>query len=152
MYRYAPRGRRARITRNLSMVAAGGLVAATLGCAGSDADALGIAATCQENEDCAQVTIDGEEIQLSCLTEFKDGYCGIEGCLSDADCPADSSCVAHDDGNNYCFRECEQKAECNANRAPDSEANCSSNFEYADNDDAAEKKKACIPPSGTETK
>jgi hypothetical protein len=57
-----------------------------------------------------------------------------------------SICVAHEDGTNYCFRVCADKPECNANRGPEEEANCSSSFDWADPaDDLGQK--ACIPPS-----
>ncbi len=117
----------------------------------TEADELGIASECDVDDDCPTVFIldtDGEEveIQLQCLTQFTDGYCAIEDCDSAADCPEGSTCVAHEDGTNYCFRECDEKAECNANRDAESEANCSSNFDYADPDDDLGNK-ACIPPS-----
>lgn len=118
-----------------------------LGCGGTDADAVGIASTCTADPDCPEVTIDGEAVQLNCVTDFKGGYCTIRGCTTAADCPAASTCVAHSDGKNYCFRECADKAECNANRPVDDEANCSSSFEYATAADDEAGLKACIPPS-----
>ena len=124
---------------------------AMLGCSGDvgvEADRLGVAAECDQDADCPIVEIDGEEVQLTCLTQFKDGYCAIEGCQSNADCPEAASCVAHTDQTNYCFRQCREKFECNYNRSADSEANCSSNFDYADPADDASGVKACIPPSG----
>ena len=106
-----------------------------------------IASTCVVDEDCRSVTNpDGGTIQLRCLTQFTAGYCGLPDCVSSADCPLNSICVAHEDGNNYCFRVCDDKPECNTNRAPDVEANCSSSFDWATpSDDRGEK--ACIPPS-----
>ncbi|HET7543735.1 MAG TPA: hypothetical protein VFK05_27870 [Polyangiaceae bacterium] len=120
------------------------------GCGSSDdgtqADKLGVAAECKSNDNCAKVMIDGVETQLVCLQQFKGGYCAIEDCASALDCPEGSTCVAHDDGNNYCFRICTDKSECNANRTADNAANCSSSFDYADPaDDHGHK--ACIPPS-----
>jgi hypothetical protein len=85
-------------------------------------------------------------VQLECLTQFTDGYFAIEDCESALDCPVGATCVAHE-GTKYCFRECADKAECNANRSPDSEANCSATFDYADPADDAAGLKACIPPS-----
>jgi hypothetical protein len=124
------------------------IVFGLVGCgSGNEADDLGIAAMCDRTEDCAQVFVDGEQVQLTCITNLKDGYCTIPDCTSDAECPEGASCVAYSDGTNYCFRECTSKDECNQNRSPDSEANCSSNFDYADPADEAENKKACIPPS-----
>ena len=54
--------------------------------------------------------------------------------------------MAHDDGSNYCFRVCQDKSECYANRTADNESNCSSNFDWAEPADD-EGQKACIPPS-----
>jgi hypothetical protein len=45
---------------------------------------------------------------------------------------------------NYCFRACVDKAECNANRGPEVESNCSSNITRVDGGET----KACVPPSG----
>jgi hypothetical protein len=121
------------------------------GCGGDDgteADRLGVAAECAATTDCAEVEIDDETVQLECLPQFKGGYCAIEDCMSAADCPEGSTCVAHDDGQNYCFRICTDKAECNRNRSGEAEANCSASFDFADpNDDQGYK--ACIPPSGS---
>jgi len=123
------------------------LVAVACGDDDGTADRVGIAATCTVDEDCRSFDLaDGGVLQLQCLTQFKNGYCGLPGCTTTADCPVDSICVAHTDGTNYCFRVCADKPECNANRGPDEEANCSSSFDWAEPaDDMGEK--ACIPPS-----
>jgi len=105
---------------------------------GSSADELGIGAQCTSSDECDADT------HQTCLTQFKGGYCGLEGCAHDTDCPPDSACVAHDDGNNYCFRVCAVKADCNANRATDNEANCESSITFVD---GAMNRKACVPPS-----
>ena len=120
-----------------------------LGC-GSDeneADRFGVAAECSSSEDCQQ-----DPIALSCLPQstFKGGYCGVQGCSGDLDCPEGARCVTHDDNVNYCFRICADKSECNANRTPENEANCSSNITFADTGaEAREGDKACVPPSGS---
>ncbi len=106
---------------------------------GDDADDFGVGAQCTANDQC-----DADTMQV-CLTGFKGGYCGIMGCQSDADCPDLSSCVAHTDGVNYCFRNCLDKAECNRNRDVDNESNCSSNVTFVDT--ASNGLKACVPPS-----
>jgi hypothetical protein len=117
----------------------------------TEADELGIAAECEVDDDCPEVLIAGMggaggKVQLKCLTQFDAGYCAIEDCESAEDCPEGATCVLHEDNRNYCFRECSAKTECNANRSPESEANCSANFDYADSaDDHGHK--ACIPPS-----
>lgn len=113
----------------------------------TEADRLGVAAMCDEDADCPKVEVGDEVIQLKCLVQFDSGYCAIENCESALDCPEGATCVTHDDGVNYCFRECADKPECNANRDLDSEANCSGSFDYADPSDSTSGLKACIPPS-----
>lgn len=134
----------------LSISRAGLLVAllvtvATLGACGDDddggpggteADQHGIGAVCAGNEDCW-------ETGQSCLP-FKGGYCGVEGCAADADCPSGARCVTHDDGKNYCFLVCTDKPQCNLNRPLEYEANCSSNITFAG---GSKNGKACVPPS-----
>ena len=106
---------------------------------GTEADRLGVGAQCIDSTECDQ------ETQQVCLTQFRGGYCGLTGCQGDNDCPEASACVTHDDGSNYCFRICADKAECNANRDLDNESNCSSSTTFVD---GAQGRKACIPPSG----
>lgn len=104
----------------------------------SEADRLGVGAQCESNDEC------DEDTNQSCLMQFAGGYCGIEGCVNDLDCPEDSACIAHTDGTNYCFRTCVDKPDCNANRDVDNEANCSSSVDFVD---GANGRKACVPPS-----
>jgi hypothetical protein len=123
-------------------------VAAGSGCgddddSGSQADRLGVGAECERDDDCPQSARDGGFSQR-CLTQFKGGYCGLADCRDHDECPEGSGCVAHDDGNSYCFRLCRDKAECNLHRTPDAESNCSSSIEYEGTDVG----KACVPPSG----
>jgi hypothetical protein len=82
-------------------------------------------------------------MRLACLP-FKGGYCGLEGCAEDIDCPAGSGCVTHEDGVNYCFLRCTDKPQCNYTRPVEIEANCSSNITFTDD---AKGSKACVPPS-----
>lgn len=110
-------------------------VLAACGDDGTEADRAGVGAECTEDEECAE----GQR----CLA-FKGGYCGLEGCEENGDCPSGSLCVAHDDGENYCFRVCTDKAECNRNRSADVASNCASNIEFVPDDTQA---KACVPPS-----
>ena len=117
------------------VLACAGLVA----CGGeTEADRLGVGAACEDVSECA------DDI-AQCLDQFKGGYCGIDGCEEDLDCPEGSACIAHTDGTNYCFRVCVDKAECNRHRAPENESNCSSNIDFVD---GAMGRKACVPPSG----
>src|SRR5688500_19847149 len=90
------------------------------------------------NTDCRQ-----DVAALECLS-FKGGYCGLRGCTGTADCPAGSACVAHSDGQNYCFLICLEKVDCNATRPVDIESNCSSNITFVVGERG---KKACAPPS-----
>ena len=106
---------------------------------GSEADRAGVGAECVTSEDCAE---DGQ----TCLTTFSGGYCGVQDCAVDDDCPAGSSCVIHDDGVNYCFLNCVDKVDCNTHRSGDNEANCSASITYVDEANAG---KACVPPSGS---
>jgi hypothetical protein len=115
---------------------------------GPNADTLGVGVECAIDSDCPELEVGDELIQLSCLTQFKGGYCAIQGCSSQLDCPWQATCVAHDDGNEYCMRQCAAKSECNANRSPDNEANCSANFTYADPADERSALKVCLPPTG----
>jgi hypothetical protein len=110
-----------------------------------EADRLGVGAECRRDDDCLSGSNDSGPRQ-SCLLQFKGGYCGLEDCAAHGDCPEGSACVVHDDGNRYCFRSCANKAECNVNRSPEQEANCSSSVEYIDGSSALGK--ACVPPSG----
>jgi hypothetical protein len=109
-----------------------------MACGGSEADRLGIGAQCADDTDCDDTTMQ------SCLTQFKGGYCGLQGCVNDADCVEDSACIAHDDGQHYCFRLCIDKPDCNANRDLENESNCSSSAVFTD---GANGRKACVPPS-----
>lgn len=123
-----------------------------LGCADDDggnaADRAGVGAICRTMDDCLQPEppCDGGPgcFVQQCLTQFTGGYCGIQNCTDNADCPDGSACVAHDDGQQYCFRLCNDKSECNRNRDPASESNCSSSVDFVD---ATTEGKACVPPS-----
>ncbi len=107
-------------------------------CGGEDADEIGVGAECSGDADCRALS-DG----LNCLSAFRGGYCGLAGCAGDDDCPDRSVCVRHEDGYTYCFRTCRDKPECNANRAEDVEANCTSSAELLE----ATGVKVCVPPS-----
>jgi hypothetical protein len=110
-----------------------------LGCGDdNESDRLGVGAECTMTDECN--TDNGQ----SCLTQFKGGYCGVQGCTGDIDCPESSACITHTDSINYCFRTCIDKAECNANRTVDNESNCSANVTFVD---GAMSRKACVPPS-----
>jgi hypothetical protein len=119
---------------------------ALFGCGDDDdateADRIGVGAQCASNDDCLREGDGG--INLACLRQFKGGYCGLENCMGNEDCPERSACVAHDDGTNYCFRICVDKPECNLNRDAANEANCSSNVTFVD---PGTRVKTCVPPS-----
>jgi len=102
----------------------------------NEADQVGVGAECATIDDCGLGQI--------CLTNFRGGYCGQVGCAVDFDCPAGAGCVAHTDGNQYCFLVCDLKSECNNNRSVINEANCSSSITWVEKDNG----KACVPPAG----
>ncbi|MBI4705125.1 MAG: hypothetical protein HY744_28800 [Deltaproteobacteria bacterium] len=107
------------------------------GVGGSPAQKRGVGSECTSQKDCTE---QGQQ----CLQQFKGGYCGIEDCKADADCPEGSACVTHDDGVNYCFLVCTDKPQCNINRSVEYEANCSSNVVFVEDKKGS---KACVPPS-----
>jgi len=125
------------------------LSATLFACGGNDngnsADNFGVGAECSADGDCLQPLADAGPAQ-HCLLQFKGGYCGIENCQVNADCPNQSACVMHTDGHNYCFRTCLDKTECNVNRSPDNESNCSANIDFTDGT-KTQNGKACVPPS-----
>ena len=135
-------------------VAGTALMGLAAGCGNSDgeteADRVGVGAECTVDpgadppSTCPVVQKDEMDVQLECL-QFKGGYCGVEGCTGDLDCPDGSACVTHDDGKNYCFRECTDKPECNLNR-PTCESNCVGSITFVDPRD---DRKACEPPSAS---
>jgi hypothetical protein len=110
---------------------------------GTAADRLLVGAQCQTQDDCRLDEQSGD-VAKQCLLQFKGGYCAIDGCEGDSECPSGSACVTHSDGNTYCFRLCSNKPDCNRNRDPDNESNCSSNVTFVEHDSG----KACVPPSG----
>ena len=103
----------------------------------SEAHQKGVGDACASQSDCIATAPE-------CLRQFKGGYCGISDCQRDQDCPLGSACVAHEDGQNYCFLVCRDKPECNYFRPVDAESNCSSNIDFVDGQRAS---KACVPPS-----
>lgn len=112
------------------------------GNSGTEADRIGVGAQCTTSAECESPD---DEIELVCLTQFKGGYCGLEGCEGDIDCPEGSACVTHEDGTNYCFRVCVDKyPDCNFNRDPDNESNCVGSITFVD---PRNERKACEPPS-----
>jgi hypothetical protein len=105
---------------------------------GTEADRAGVGAACSKAEDCPKEA-------NQCLA-FKGGYCGLEGCQKDQDCPSGSACVAHTDQKAYCFLICVEKIDCNRNRPAEIESNCSSNVTFVSGNKGI---KACVPPSSS---
>jgi len=103
----------------------------------SEAHQKGVGVACTSRNDCP-------ETAPECLNQFREGYCGVSDCTGDQDCPQGSGCVAHDDGNNYCFLLCHDKPECNYFRPADAESNCTSSVDFVD---GSQGSKACVPPS-----
>ncbi len=117
-------------------------IALLLGSACSDeneSDQMGIASNCTKDTDCQKVG----DVQLACLTGFKGGYCGLQGCTGDGDCPTGAACIRQGTVN-YCFRVCVDKPECNLHRTVDNEANCVSSVDHV----GTSADKVCVPPSG----
>lgn len=139
------------------MVAAASVVvcAFALGCGGdggNKATDRGVGEACAATADCRNEAgtanpdaVDPLEL-LECLTVFKGGYCGLEGCKAHAECPEGSRCVIAENGKNYCFLVCGEKVDCNVHRAAEVEANCVGN---ADLVDGAKDVKVCVPPSAS---
>jgi hypothetical protein len=131
-------------TSRLGFVFAALLMSVLVACGDDEGEGLspaqqhGVGAACTEDARCYI-----NDMALKCLP-FKGGYCGLEGCQGDADCPLGSACVAHDDGVNYCFLICADKPECNYTRSIENESNCSSNIDFVDGKQGS---KACVPPS-----
>jgi hypothetical protein len=118
-------------------------VAAGCGDEGTEADRIGVGAQCTDDGQCESAD---EQITLVCLRQFTGGYCGLEGCTSDAKCPEGSACVTNDDTKNYCYRLCQEKSDCNRNRDEENWANCvgSGTINFVD---GGTDRKACEPPS-----
>ena len=104
------------------------MVALGIACGGPPKADIG--SPCTKSEEC------NDEKKLTCLTTFVSGYCGVEGCSSNSDCPTGSVCVSHKDGKKYCFQTCKEKDECKSN------ASCTVNVIFTD---GAQGDKVCQP-------
>lgn len=102
----------------------------------NDARSLRIGAECTLEAEC-------ENPDLTCLSDFRGGYCGQRDCSGDGDCPDGSMCV-DEDGTTYCFLRCTEKSDCNTHRTAANEANCESSVTPVN---PANTSKACVPPS-----
>jgi hypothetical protein len=131
----------AKVSMNATLLMLGMAGLAMLGACsdgGSEANRRGVGAECSKNTDCT-------EKGQTCLTAFKGGYCGVSPCAHDVDCPQGSACVTEDDGVNYCFLVCTDKAQCNDHRTADNESNCVSSLPFVE---ATMGRKVCRPPMG----
>ena len=125
----------------LLLVVGTGLFVVGCGDGSTEADRIGVGWECTAKAECETPE---QEIELECLEQFTGGYCGLEGCDGDGDCPEGSACVTHDDGINYCFRACVDKPDCNHERSLENEANCVGSITFVD---PRNDRKACEPPS-----
>lgn len=112
----------------------------------SEVDRLELGASCQVDQHCAARAGDAADgYDLRCFGSFADGHCGLSRC-SGEDCPDGSACISHDDGQNYCFRLCDEDSECNLHRSSDAaEARCSSSVSFLGATDRSDQS-ACVPP------
>ena len=110
---------------------------------GSEAIRRGVGAECGPQLVC-------EELGQECLTEFSAGYCAVRDCAVSADCPDGSACVTDPDfdGVNYCFLVCLDKPDCNLDRSPENESECTSSIDFVD-PEAAGALKVCRPSMGS---
>jgi hypothetical protein len=79
---------------------------------------------------------------LDCLTAFDGGYCGHQDCTTNAGCPADSLCVQHENGNNYCLRKCAGDTDCTLCRGSEVGASCRSDVTFVE---AGTTGTVCVP-------
>ena len=110
-----------------------------------ETDELGIGAKCSTETDCsprlqAWTSSKGRGQFPVCLLEFEGGYCSASPCDRDADCPDGSACIRRDAHRFHCLRTCFDNADCNANREPENEAECSPNATPA-----PMGRKVCLP-------
>ena len=71
----------------VALLSVGGLLHGCGDSGETEADRIGVGAECMASAECESQ--DGD-IPLECLTQFTGGYCGLEGCAGDADCPQGS--------------------------------------------------------------
>ncbi len=95
----------------------------------------GLGAACETDADC-----DGD---LTCLSDFSGGYCGVEGCAADADCPENSACVEHSNGTNYCFAICKSDVDCSFCRFDGAAESCTADVTFVEPGDLS----VCPPPT-----
>jgi hypothetical protein len=96
----------------------------------------GAGAACAADADCTG--------GLTCLSNFKGGYCGKGDCAVNADCGAASACVKAADGKNYCFKTCQAASDCSFCRNAGYYATCSDGVVFAEDGTTGS---VCVPPS-----
>ena len=97
----------------------------------------GVGAACTGNDDC--------DPDLECLTTFGGGYCGKANCESNADCPQQSLCVQHPDGDGFCLLPCSSDVDCSFCRPLDNDAAytfCTDDVTFVE---AASTGQVCVP-------
>jgi hypothetical protein len=95
----------------------------------------GVGADCAGDADCGA--------DLVCLTSFLGGYCGRQGCTTNAECPGESICVK-EGSINYCYKPCTVESDCSVCRKSDLAAACRNDVSYVDT--AATNPSVCVPP------
>jgi len=81
------------------------LLAMALLCAAMSACGPEIGDDCESSYDCASSS-------MICDTAAPDGYCLIEGCWDDKDCPEYGVCIAFANDERFCMRGCEDGNDC----------------------------------------
>ena len=135
--------------RLMYVIAAVMLLGAVAGCGGDDsteADRIGVGAECTVDSSadppstCPVVEMD---IQLDCLTQFKGGYCGLEGCTGDVTArrgrPASPMTTARTTASEFV-----RTSRIATNRSVENESNCVGSITFVDD---RNERKACEPPS-----
>ena len=92
-----------------------------------------VGADCVETSDCTG--------DLTCVTDFKGGYCTQTGCAADSECPTGSVCVDNGGDENICLRTCNAASDCSFCRAAGFHAACESEVATVEGNTEA----VCVP-------
>jgi hypothetical protein len=79
---------------------------------------------------------------LQCLTAFGGGYCGTQGCTTNAECGQNGLCVTHSNGTNYCLKSCAAPSDCSFCRPATEATECRSDVSFVE---AGTTGSVCVP-------